>query len=701
MSDRRDNKPKRRCMMPVAPNAPEPPSRHPKLGQPSARWAYRDEAGALLGYVCRFEKADGGKSFRPLCLFEEKNSTTSWRWQSWPTPRPLYGLDRLAAHPDAPVLICEGEKSADSAQNLVPSHVAITSPGGSKGAAKADWSPLPGRDVVIWPDADESGVKYAELVAHLLPDVGVRSVAIITVPNDVASGWDAGDALKEGWKQSRAIALISGAALHHVKEQSSETETRNRKTPRQRDALLGSAESAELWRSPEGRAFATIPVNDHVEHWRLESISFKRWLAGRFYEETGGAPGGQQLTDALRVLDVRAVNQGACHVPMKRTGFGDDVLWLDLCDNDWRAIKITADGWEIVEQPPVKFVRNEIMSALPDPEAGGMIEELRSFINVDSGDYILVVSWLVAALWGRGSSFPVICLGGEQGSGKSTASRLLRSLVDPSIVETSSPPRDERDLIVAAGACHVLAFDNVSRIENWFSDAVCRLSTGAGFLTRKLHTDNDASWFQGSRPVIMNGIPSLTDRADLAERSLTVRLKRIDEESRQSEDTWWQEWEVVRPRVLGALCDALSGALRRHDGVRLAKMPRMASFAKLMAAAGPSLGWEDGDFEQAYSNNRARTSETAFEADPVAVAVRDWMTTERVGAAWEGTATELLAELNKTVSEDIRRSRFWPAKVNALGNAIDRAAPLLRQKQIHVQKRNTGAARLISIATTV
>ncbi|MCP4997866.1 MAG: hypothetical protein GY933_03720 [Hyphomicrobiales bacterium] len=435
-----------------------------------------------------------------------------------------------------------------------------------------------------------------------------------------------------------------------------------------------------------------------MEHWRLESTAFKRWLAGRFYKETGGAPGGQQLSDALRVLDVRAVNEGECHEPMIRTGTDNNTLWLDLCDQSWRAVKITAEGWEIVEQPPVKFVRNEIMTVLPDPEGGDMIEGLRAFINVDDDDYILVVSWLVAALWGRGSSFPVICLGGEQGSGKSTASRVLRSLVDPSIVETSAPPRDERDLIVAAGASHVLAFDNVSRIENWFSDAVCRLSTGSGFLTRKLHTDNDASWFQGSRPVIMNGIPSLTDRADLAERSLTVRLKRIDEESRRSEDNWWQDWEEARPRVLGALCDALSGALRRYDEVRLTKMPRMAAFAKLMAAAGPSLGWEEGDFERAYAGNRAKTTETAFEADPVAVAFRDWMVKERTGAAWEGTATELLAELNMTISEDIRRSRFWPAKVNALGNAIDRAAPLLRQKQIHVQKRNTGAARLISIA---
>ncbi|KZL25444.1 hypothetical protein PsWM33_01985 [Pseudovibrio sp. WM33] len=131
--------------------------------------------------------------------------------------------------------------------------------------------------------------------------------------------------------------------------------------------------------------------------------------------------------------------------------------------------------------------------------------------------------------------------GWEQGSGKSTMARLLRSITDPCAVSASSLPKDERDLMVMAQNGHVLNFDNVSKMEGWLSDAICRMATGSGFISRKLHTDGDAYWFQRARPVLLNGIPALTERTNLAERALSVRLKRINEAGRQPEELFWQE----------------------------------------------------------------------------------------------------------------------------------------------------------------
>jgi len=701
-------KPSRRNVVPVPPHAPQAPGRHPKLGKPSATWIYRDAAGEPLGYVCRFKEKDGAKSFRPLCLYED-GGAMSWRWEAWPAPRPLYGLDRLAALPEAPVIITEGEKSADAAQCLLPNYVCVTSPSGSKSAAKADWSPLKGRKVILWPDADEPGGKYAETVANLLTGAEVASVAILTPPDKMPEGWDAGDALQEGWNEAQAQALVGAAKGYKATgkdasgtaEKVSDTPSAKgkgaggRKAPRQRDTLLEALDGAELWHAPEKVAYATIAVNGHREHWRIDSSPFHRWAAGRFYRATGGAPAGQMLADALRVLSVRAIEEGECHKPMARTGWADGCCWLDLCDDAWGAVKITAHGWEVIKQPVVKFVRSETMAPLPVPEGGHMLEELRGFVNADDDDYRLIVAWLVAALWGKASAFPVLALGGEQGSGKTTMARMLRTLVDPSAVSALALPKDDRDLFVMAMSGHVLSFDNVSKVDAWFSDAVCRLSTGSGFLTRKLHSDAEPFWFQGSRPVLLNGIPSLTDRADLAERALTVRLLRIDETTRQSEDDFWLEWGRALPGILGALLDALSSAVRRYDETKLDRKPRMADFARLMAAAEPGLGWDTGEFMGAYDANRQATTEAVFESDPVAVAIEKFIVTMHPTNGWEGTATDLLAALNQIVSDDMRRSRFWPSKVNALGNAVDRAAPLLRHKGIHVTKRNTGTQRLI------
>jgi len=192
---------------PVPPDAPSPPSRHSKLGAYSARWTYRAASGDVLGYVLRFDGADG-KQFRPLALYAPaEGGAPVWRWEAWPVPRPLYGLDRLAERPSAFIVVCEGEKSADAASRLLPDFVCVTSPNGSKSAAKADWSALRGRDVTVWRDADEPGLEYARAVAAFCYAAGAASVAIVATPGGVKEGWDAADAeAQAGRRPARSIS---------------------------------------------------------------------------------------------------------------------------------------------------------------------------------------------------------------------------------------------------------------------------------------------------------------------------------------------------------------------------------------------------------------------------------------------------------------------------------------------------------------
>ena len=141
---------------------------HPTLGKPSLVWDYRDALGQLIFCVCRFFPAAGEKEDRPLTYRQFKDGAKRMCWKSVDVPRPLYGLDRLAAHPDAPVLVCEGEKATDAAQKLFPAYVAVTSPNGAGSAHCADWEPLQGRTIIIWPDHDKEGKDYAEAVARLI-----------------------------------------------------------------------------------------------------------------------------------------------------------------------------------------------------------------------------------------------------------------------------------------------------------------------------------------------------------------------------------------------------------------------------------------------------------------------------------------------------------------------------------------------------
>jgi hypothetical protein len=444
-------------VMPVPADAPPEPAEHPTLGKPTATWRYNDADGRLLGYTCRFDSADR-KQFRPLTLWRPTTGAVlQWRWENWPEKRPLYGLAGLAQSPRASVLVVEGEKAADAAAKLLPGFVVVTSPNGSQSARKADWSRLRARRVFIWPDADASGIQYALAVAELVKEAAAELVSaskgrfrgtvvkIIQPPADAATGWDAADALHEGWTPERAAELVetavpreeiiipeTGAARRDKPEDGDDVRSRRRRTP-QRDMLVGLTEIVELWHDANRTAYASFHVAGHRENWPVPSRDFRMWLSGRFYEETGAAIGGQALEDALRILEARAVNEGPLHECFNRTGATDGKIYLDLGDATWRAVEITAVGWAVIDSVPVKLMRSPSVRALPVPEAGCLIEELRRFfVNVKSDDdFLLVVAWLVAAFRPHGP-FPIIVLNGEAGSGKSVFSRMLRSLVDPS-----------------------------------------------------------------------------------------------------------------------------------------------------------------------------------------------------------------------------------------------------------------------------
>lgn len=171
----------------------------------SAWWAYTDEAGRLLGYVIRVE-FDGGK-ITPAVTWCRNTETGAERWcmRPFPTPRPLLGLPDLAARPEAPVLVVSGEKCQAVAARLLPSSVAVTWPGGDNGEASVDWSPLAGRRVTLWMDADASGAAAGDRIARRLQALGcaVRYVDSGEQPK----GWDIADAVADGWDRARVVAF--------------------------------------------------------------------------------------------------------------------------------------------------------------------------------------------------------------------------------------------------------------------------------------------------------------------------------------------------------------------------------------------------------------------------------------------------------------------------------------------------------------
>ena len=461
----------------------------------------------------------------------------------------------------------------------------------------------------------------------------------------------------------------------------------------QADILIDLAQAAELFHAPDGTGFADLNIKGHRETWPIRAKGFRQWLARGFFEATGGAPNSEALQSALNVIEAKAhfdAPEQAVHI---RVGGLDERLYLDLADEAWRTIEIDAQGWRVIENPPVRFRRAAGMQALPIPVSGGSVNRLRPFLNVKSdADFVLVVACALAALRDRGP-YPVLAFAGEQGSAKSTVSAMVRALTDPNTAPLRALPREDRDLFIAASNGHVLAFDNVSGLPAWISDTLCRLSTGGGFAVRQHYTDQDEVLFNATRPVILNGIEDIVTRPDLADRALFLTLEPISEEKRRPEQTLWAEFEKERPAILGALLDAVSHGIRELPTTKLEKLPRMADFALWVSACEGALQLP-ATFWAAYCGNRDESIDTVIEGDPVATTVREIMAAR---TEWSGTATELLGVLTAVIGEAQRKVKTWPDSARALAGRLRRAAPFLRKVGVSITFDRSGKARTRTI----
>jgi hypothetical protein len=346
----------------------------------------------------------------------------------------------------------------------------------------------------------------------------------------------------------------------------------------------------------------------------------------------------------------------------------------------WRAAEIDAKGWRIVEKPPVRFRRPSGMRPLPVPVKGGSIAKLKDFANLDDDDFLLLVAVLAAALRPTGP-YPILVLTGEAGAAKSTLARMFRLLIDNHVMLLRSEPREPRDLVIGAVNNWVVAMDNISSVPAWLSDALCRLATGGGQATRTLYTNDEETFLDATRPVILTGITDFVSRGDLVDRCVFQPLPLITEAKRRTEREFWKAFHAESPRLLGALLDAVAGGLRELPTTTLASIPRMADFAVFGEAVSRGLGNDPDRFLAIYRDNRKAANESALEDSHVAGAIRELVAKVK----WSGTATELKDALELIVTNHVAKSDRWPKSPRGMSGVLRRLAPSLRQVGICVE----------------
>ncbi len=445
--------------------------------------------------------------------------------------------------------------------------------------------------------------------------------------------------------------------------------------------------SATLRRGTDGTAYAIVDASTHGsgrghrEVWPVESRGFRRWLTRAYLAIASAPPPSESLTRVIQTIEASAIE--STEVYRRVAPDGDGGVWLDLGDDEWRAVHVTPTGWSIERDCPVLFRRAATALPLPVPEHGGSIDELRGVLPPLASEdaWALLVAWLVGALSPTGP-YAIATLTGPPGAGKSTAARMLRMLVDPATPELRREPHDARDVGAAARSCHVLAWDNLSGIRPWLADALCCLSTGTGWAARTLFTNADETVITGAHPIVLSSIEVPTARSDVLDRAaVAVALARIDAHIPESDV--WARYNDARQRILGALLDRLCGALRELPIVRRdPPRHRLADFAALAVAAERGAG-DPPRILAALADVRDAGVVEAIDGAAIGPPLQRFIERLRVdgarGELWTGTSAELLAALAAELPDPVKAPRQWPKSPRALSGALARLSPALRE----------------------
>jgi hypothetical protein len=459
-----------------------------------------------------------------------------------------------------------------------------------------------------------------------------------------------------------------------------------------------------LFRSTDGRFSAQVDAGGRRDIYPLKSAALRDWLVDGYLREFREVPSDWSLRRILGALEATARFESGTHSVFVRVGHdgtgpidaksrSSARYFVDLADPAGRAVEIGPQGWAVVNDPGVSFRRPEGSLPLPEPSRDGSIDLLRPYVNISDPDFRLLIVWMAAALRPVGP-YPILALHGEQGSAKSTLARIVRLLVDPHAAPLRNQPTKISGLVASAVNNWILAYDNISVLPDWMSDALCMLSTAGSFQCHA-SPSGDEVVLHIQRPVLLTGIDEFAGRGDLGDRSIVLELPSVTPRIRRCEDELWNSFSHDYPRIFGGLLDAVVGGLRQLSSVRLADLPRMADFAAFAEAVGRGLGWPEGTVLSDHRDNRQQATVLELEDSPLG---RVLLEQARYMYDWAGTATDLLDKLTAIAGKRTAASPRWPKSPVWLVRELRRISAQLRVHDISVDFDRNGDRRLILVS---
>ena len=566
----------------------------PVLDGASYQWCYTDAAGEQLFWIQRITKANGDKIFRHRTWI----AGTGWQGAagtSWATPRPLYNLAALHARPTAQVIVCEGEKAADRAQDLFPRLVAVAWPNGAQSVSKVDWSPLTGRSILLWPDNDDQGREAMAKIATLIREPA--KLFTIDAPPNAPEKWDIADA---AWTPEEALAYLKAnhrrMELPELEPEPLELVEPFRK-PRNSSALAGlpfrclGFDRGLYFYLPEkaGQVTALTPAQ-HSKNYLLTLAPLERW-SDLFGVENEKGQRSINWTGAADTL-IHASTDVGVYDPSRVRGRG---AWSDAC----RVIlhlgnRLVIDG---VSHPITKLPADfgtyyfyENAKPIEGPGADIISDQVAAELKEIAQDFKwetkalanLLLGWIVLApVCGALDWRPHIWVTGPAGSGKTSLLKLFMKPLLGGMFEGATGGTTEAGLRGQLRSDAIpIVFDELEQNEQKDKQqvqnllALARIASSEGGKIYKGTTNGGVNTFEIRSMFCVSSINvALIQRADL-DRFCVLSLRK--------DQVPKDDWNAFEARILKA-CSEENG--RRLVARTVQQIPAIRKNAKTLAGA--------------------------------------------------------------------------------------------------------------------
>lgn len=452
--------------------------------------------------------------------------------------------------------------------------------------------------------------------------------------------------------------------------------------------LIALSERAEYYRDDLEEGYAAVQIQGHKEVYKVRSSRFRKWLTLLYYKQTGKAPSTEALSQAMSVIETKALFEGKPVSLSRRVARDEDKFFYDVGDENWTAVQLEPGQWRILTNPPVLFIRSKNTKGQLLSENGADVHLLDKHFRFGSPDQMFLFKVYLIHCLIPDIPHLIAIFHGEKGASKTTSVRKTRRLIDPSSRDLLTMPKGKNELALILANNYMPSFDNLEKLQSHQSELLCIASTGGGLSKRTLYTDEDETILDFKRCVVLNGINVVATRPDLLDRAILLELERIPPRERREEAALWQEFENDLPYIFSGMLNTVCKAMAIYPSLQLKELPRMADASKWGYAIAISMGDSGERFLRVYKENQKETNKETIADHPVAAAIVLLMENHN---DYRSSVSELLNQLEKiAMKEKINTlSMLWPKASNVLSKRLKEVKSNLSEIGIEFSFINT------------